>query len=510
MKIEYICHACLSVDTGDLKIATDPWFHGPAYCGQWNVFPRPVNTKALDDSQVILLSHGHEDHFHPPSLQTLPKAARVFYPYTWYGGIKPYLNELGFSQAEEAPTHRTISLTSQTVVTYIVNNLDSIMVIESGGKVFVNVNDALHSYPPKIVDVFTRYIRQRWPNIDTVFCGFGGASYFPNMVRCPGKNDREIAEVREQLFVHAFCRIVHDLKPKVAVPFAADFVLLGRNQRWINDARFPRSRVPDYYREVYGDSADAPQIHVMYPGDVLEENELLPLSPYRSQLQAGTLTHLVDQQYQEKIAALDNEKWLSEAEAPTLEKELLENLRRRKDGFHRQILNQLVFSVRVSDIRHNPYLNISMKSSEPQVQRSAFRTSESILEIQIPSPILRHSFASDWGGDAITIGYGCEIHVFQQETVEEGLDTACVQLLTRIPSASRHWRSEPMRMARHVLSSPINRTWATQAARNRIWGKPGASNDYNDKMRQWLFRTKCEVCRACDLPMLDERFAESL
>ena len=34
MKIEYIGHACLLIDTGKIKIATDPWFYGPAY--SWN------------------------------------------------------------------------------------------------------------------------------------------------------------------------------------------------------------------------------------------------------------------------------------------------------------------------------------------------------------------------------------------------------------------------------------------------------------------------------------------
>src|SRR5262249_36303921 len=118
MKIEYVCHACLFVDTGDLKIATDPWFEGSAYCGQWNVFPKPVNPAILNDSNVILYSHGHEDHFHPPSVGKLPKAARVLYPYTWYGGIQPYLRELGFQDVTEVPSDKTIRLTPKTSVTY--------------------------------------------------------------------------------------------------------------------------------------------------------------------------------------------------------------------------------------------------------------------------------------------------------------------------------------------------------------------------------------------------------
>jgi len=510
MKIEYVSHACLSIDTGDLKIVTDPWFHGPAYCGQWNVFPKPVSTNVLDDCKAVLFSHGHEDHFHPPTVEKLPKSARVFYPYMWYGGIKPYLNELGLRDVTEAPTDKTIQVTPDTAVTYVVNNLDSIMVIESNGKVLVNANDALHSYPPRIVDVFVQHVRERWPRIDTVFCGFGGASYFPNTIHCPGKNDLEIAEAREQMFVHAFCRIVHALNPTVAVPFAADFALLRPNQRWINERRFPRSRIPGYYREIYGDSPNAPQIHAMYPGDVLIDNELIASSPYRAKLRRGSLDHLIEDQYKEEIAALEKEHWLTEAEIQVLEKELLQNLKLRMEVFDPQALSKIEFSLKVSDIRENPYFTIDMKSAAARVERCAAPSPESILQIEISSSILRHSFASDWGGDAVTIGYGCEIDVFRPEAIEASLDVICVQLLTRIPSASRHWKSEPFRIARYVFSSPLNRSWAAQAAWNRLRGRRIPAADHNEKLRAWLFRTKCEVCRACDLPMLDEKFAETL
>jgi len=80
--------------------------------------------------------------------------------------------------------------------------------------------------------------------------------------------------------------------------------LLHSSQRWINERRFPRSRIPDYYRQIYGDSPATPQIHVMYPGDVLNDNQLMPYSPYRAKLRAGTLNHLIDDQYKEEIAAV--------------------------------------------------------------------------------------------------------------------------------------------------------------------------------------------------------------
>jgi hypothetical protein len=40
VKVEYISHACLLIDTGEVRIATDPWFAGPAYSQQWYVFPK--------------------------------------------------------------------------------------------------------------------------------------------------------------------------------------------------------------------------------------------------------------------------------------------------------------------------------------------------------------------------------------------------------------------------------------------------------------------------------------
>ena len=244
------------------------------YCGQWDLFPKPVDTSKTEDADVVLISHGHEDHLHADSLRQLLKDARVFYPYSWHGGARQFLGNLGFAHCQEAATGRTYRLVERTQVTFIANNLDSIIVIEHDGQVFVNANDALHSYPAATIDYYVERIARRWGRIDGLFCGYGGANYFPNTIHCPGKDDVETGRVREQLFVNNFCRIVDGLKPQVAVPFAADFVLLDPRQRWINDVKMPRSRLGEYYRQYFekegGERFDA-DIIAMYPGDVLEE-----------------------------------------------------------------------------------------------------------------------------------------------------------------------------------------------------------------------------------------------
>ncbi|MGB8508756.1 MAG: MBL fold metallo-hydrolase [Pyrinomonadaceae bacterium] len=510
IKIEYICHACLLIDTGDLKIVTDPWFHGPAYCGQWNVFPKPVNLDALDAADCLLLSHGHEDHLHEPSLRRIRKSARVFYPFNWYGGTREYLRGMGFDEVREAVSGKTYRLTKDTSVTYLANNLDSIVVIESGGRVVVNVNDALHAYPAGVIDFFTSMLRRRWPSIDTVLCGFGGASYFPNTIHLEGKNDREIGALREQLFAHNFCRIVCQLAPRVAVPFAADFALLAPAQRWINEVRFPRAHLAEYYREHFGRPGEPqPEIQEMYSGDVLENDELKTLSPYRREFESqGSLDRLVDVQYKAEIEELSRATIINETDAEKLGDEIEANVRLRASLFDPATLAQLKFCVRVSDVNGRNCFNVAFDGNESafgdDVARVA-RTSEpatgSLLVIDTSSRILRYSFGSEWGGDTLTIGYGCEVHVFDRRAVEAKLDTICLRLLTRHPTARGHMKKEPIRAVRHLARNPLMRTWAL----DRLKSTPVENKIYDQNL--WLLRSKCDICQICDLPLIGDDFA---
>src|SRR5947207_10554388 len=82
MKVTYVSHACLLIETGESLITTDPWFDGPAFCGQWNVFPRPVDSDAAAAADVVLISHPHEDHLHEPTLRRMCKEPKkLFYPF---------------------------------------------------------------------------------------------------------------------------------------------------------------------------------------------------------------------------------------------------------------------------------------------------------------------------------------------------------------------------------------------------------------------------------------------
>ena len=421
-------------------------------------------------------------------------------------GTKQYFESLGFDDVCEAATYETHELSPTTRLTYVANNLDSITVLEAGGEVLVNLSDALHAYPPRVIDSFVEALRRRWPRIDYVYCGFGGASYFPNCLHMPGKDDHATSLLREQLFAHNFCRIVAALEPRIAVPFAADFVMLAPEKRWINEARYPREDLAQLYRELYGGAACVPKIWPMYPGDVLQGTRLLQQSPYRAQLREGGLVHLLEEQYGPELAEWRRRRadFIDAESARRLEGEVLENLRARARLFDPAKLEKLEFTIRLTDVEHDACFVVRFRGGAPRLRRAAQPSSASRVVLELSSEILRYSLASEWGGDAIVIGYGVEVHIADTDVVLDGLDTVCVRLLTRHPSARRFMAKHVGRAAKFLYTNPLTRKWALQSLAHRR----EARSLYDGEL--WLLRSKCEICQICDMPLLSNEFSAQL
>lgn len=501
MKVEYISHACLLIETEDLKIVTDPWFASAAYCNQWHVFPRPVNTEVLQDANVILISHGHEDHLHEDTLKLMPKQARVRYPYHFFGGAKEYIESLGFADVREVVTYKKHRLSPKTSVTFVVNGHDSIMVIESGGEVLVNVNDALHSSPEKVIDFYLAEIKKQWQKIDLLFCGFGGASYFPNTMHLEGKDDREIALVREQLFAHNFCRVAAGLKPKIAVPFAADFALLREEQRWINEYRFPREKISDYYEQHFAQSKESrTQIFAMYPGDRLKNGEIEAVSPYRRKMSQGKLDHLIEEQYGNEIERLRERHFIDEANADRLAEEIRCNAEKRSALYKPEKLGNLKFCLQIMDAASDNFYNVSFENEKPQVVRAAAPADDVLLTMRLTSEIVRHSIGSDWGADAISIGYAAETKISDKKMAEIDLETVCLNLLSSYPVAMDALKKFPLRALEFFISNPLKYTRSLKVLKQYN----AESENYDREV--WLLKSADEIRMMYDLPDLDASF----
>lgn len=499
MKIEYISHACLLIQTGDVQIVTDPWWTEPAYCHQWYVFPKPVRTDFVNETDVILISHGHEDHLHESTLKLFPKTAKVFYPYSFFGGAKEYIQSMGFEDVIEAITLRKYKLSPKTSVTFIINSHDSLMVIESDVEVLVNVNDALHSYPEKVIDFYLDLINKKWKKIDYVFCGFGGASYFPNTMHLKNKDDFDIALVREQLFANNFCRVAKGLNPKIAVPFAADLCLLSEHQDWINKARFPRGRMSEYFQRYFAQGSNNTQIVDMYSGDVIEHGEVKELSPYRNRMKNGELGHLISEQYSGEISEKKNRNFIDETEAEKIVKEIRGNIEKRKTLFSENKLNNLKFSVKLTDVEANNFYNISFVNNEFEIVRGDKPESDPLLTMEMTSEILLYSIGSDWGADVICIGYGAEIQISDEKIAEVDLESVCMNLLACYPTLA-DLKKTPFRTLKFLLLNPPKFTSSIRKLR-----KFSHESEIYDR-KTWLLQNSEEIRNIYQLPTLENGF----
>ncbi|HXC89091.1 MAG TPA: MBL fold metallo-hydrolase [Stellaceae bacterium] len=450
MRVTYISHACLLVETEDACLVCDPWLAGPAYADQWNVFPKPVDTAAVERAQFILISHGHEDHLHDKTLRSIRKDKTLYYPYYWYDGTFSYLSSLGFRRTVEAKSRKTYRLSPKTRVTFIVNGQDSVIVLEDSREVLVNCNDALHASDSRLIELYTRIIKDRWPKIDMAFCSFASASYFPNAFRCSGKDDAAIGRLREQLYVQNFCNIIERLAPTIAVPFAADFVLLAKRQLWINAVRFRREEISSYYARYFGQHSDSPRIAVMYPGDRIVDKTLLPSSQYRLATAEGSREGLLAAQYPEPISAFSrntvHQMCLRQIGA-ILEDHLANEVRH----YPQRTVAHLRFSVRLLDLADQGWLNVSIANRIARVSVGDQAGSEAMALIETTSDILLNSLSTDWGGDALIIGYACEISILGPQFA--GQARICAELLTRYPRPVSYAMRHPTRAIRYLLQS---------------------------------------------------------
>jgi len=500
MRIRYVGHATLSIETHNYTIVTDPWMNGPAFCKTWYIFPKPVKGTFPEHIDCILISHGHEDHLHEPTLELLPKTATVFYPYFWYSDSRKHFASLGFEHSHEAVTDRRYRLAEDVHVTFIGHKLDSIIVIEAGGKVLVNMNDAVHANDLPAIEYFTNHIKRKWSNIDYVFCGFGGASNFPNTIHLPGKSDIEVAEARELLFVRNFCEIVNRLQPKIGVPFAADFALLAPEHRWINKVRVPRGKIAEIYQKEYRQPGSETVVHDMYSGDFIDGYHFEPASPYRSEMVNGCLNHLVETQYADELREHDADVPIDESDAEQLRHEILDNVKTRLKYVPNQKRGRLKFAINVKDVVSRPYYLVDVRTGEATVVRSDRADHDCILEMEIRSTTLRYSFGSAWGGDVI-FGYGANTHVRSRDIVVDNLDIYCSNLLTRHPVDVEYLARPSWRSAKFIYQNPIYRDVVVKRMTGRkdtLVSKLYGQGDVFDR-ELWLTRNKCDICQVCSL-----------
>lgn len=129
---------------GEPILVTDPWLFGSAYFGSWEI-ERELTREQIDNalrSRFIWFSHGHPDHFNIPSIDLIPKDAKVLLP-------KHHVDEMGQALRERGitptilPQKTWVDLGDGLRVLCVANeNMDAILAIDAGGTLLLNKNDS--------------------------------------------------------------------------------------------------------------------------------------------------------------------------------------------------------------------------------------------------------------------------------------------------------------------------------------------------------------------------------
>lgn len=511
MKITYLSHATLLIETEGLRIITDPWVLGSTYCNQWHLFPKPVSNfqEELQRIDVVLISHGHEDHIHHETLKLIDKKATVYYPFTWFTGAVNYFKSIGFQKVIEAKNNTTYLLNKKVKVTFLANNLDNTMVIEDGKRVLVDINDSLPSASEFIIDFFLKKITKRWKQIDYLFSSYGGASYFPNTIKFKEKNDFEVGRLREQYFLNNFCKIAQTIGAKFSIPFATDFVLLDDSQRWINDVKFPRYSIIEYFNQYFNSSSTS--IKELYTGDYIVDDQVFLNSYFhhKKPLQQN-INQFIEQHYKAEIQQKREEVEISEEMFNSFLNKLNQQILKKKDSLPKNLIEEgLWFVIQLVDYKKEAFIEVEIKKETLNISLiDEVNSRKHTLLFKTKSEIITYSIENEWGGDAIIIGYGCEIEIFDRVTIEKGVDNAVVHLLSNYPYTSQHIKREPFRAVNYLLHDGLKR----RVMYHKLIGKKQeiTSNDVLHDNEMWLTRSKCDICRVCDMPLMNDENAKYL
>jgi hypothetical protein len=140
-------------------LVTDPWLKGSPYFGSWGVSHEiPAEQLAdIEAAEFVWISHGHPDHLSFDSLDLLRRKKVLLADHVG-GRIAEALRSLGCA-VTVLPDRTWVPLTDrvriQTIADY---NQDSVLLVDVGGRLVVNLNDAWgHGWLRHVRDVVGQY-----------------------------------------------------------------------------------------------------------------------------------------------------------------------------------------------------------------------------------------------------------------------------------------------------------------------------------------------------------------
>jgi hypothetical protein len=450
MKITFIGHAAILVEAGGVSVLSDPWWRGPCFGAQWWIHPepfvQPVETRQVD---YIYLSHGHADHFHAGTLSSFARDTKVLVSATT--GLAPAVRELGFPVIE-VRDDETITLGEQGLKCRIVETHahDTLMTLDDGHEVCVNLNDALHSAPRAVQDEFIMRLRALHPRMAYVFCGYGIASHFPNCYEIPNKDRVATTARRQAHFNREWSRLIGELKPVYGFPFAADVVFLEDDLFWANEATHNSERPTTVFQQ---EQPGSPVIVAdIAPGFVVE-NSVVTAPVLRQPLRAEHLRVLCAEQIERanRYGRVDDQGVQQVVDLLNGHLDHCREALLRHQGDYRFLIRLRNGALGIVVEKRGATITISAQPDRPDAEFDVVYTTRLAY--------LRWALTRAYGDEILFVGSGGIFDYIEATAARENLHRQLIQLIRRHSPAPQGFgaRSSVLRAAKQLIKRALGR-----------------------------------------------------
>ena len=175
-KVTFLNHASVLIQNNDNIILTDPWYKKPAF-GSWLSIPpcvyHPSYFMALAKTNpnfVIVISHGHDDHFDDDLLKAMPDNTTVLLPKFDSIGPRKRLEKCGITNIKEYDSNgiKHNGIEYKSFIFEDISMDDAFITIATDDFIVAHGNDNWQELPDDVLNVvkddFAKYNKQ-----DTLF-----------------------------------------------------------------------------------------------------------------------------------------------------------------------------------------------------------------------------------------------------------------------------------------------------------------------------------------------------
>jgi hypothetical protein len=212
-------------------LATDPWFTGSAYFGSWGLSHEVPDEQrqAIQQARYIWVSHGHPDHLNWDSLPLL-RDRHFLIPDHYGRRILDGLRAQGY-KASLIEDRRWVPLTDCIKVMSLSDVLqDAILLVDIGGRLVINLNDANDSGWGRFV---ARIAASYEISFLLMLSGFGDADMI-NFFDEAGQRILPEAAARRPIGAH-IQNMLEKYNARYSIPFSSMHRYVRVDSAWAND-----------------------------------------------------------------------------------------------------------------------------------------------------------------------------------------------------------------------------------------------------------------------------------